>query len=102
MFCFKLCKCIHVSDCLLSSQEQFFVLIPRYTSFTYSTDNGFKLLLRRVNFITVLDYSLYVSLTLIILTTDIASIIQRALFGSVDSQVLLTSDNYGYEVLDFA
>ena len=34
--------------------------------------------------------------------TDIVSIIQRALFGSVDSQVLLTSDNYGYEVLDFA
>ena len=52
-----------------------------------------------MNFITVLNHSLYVSLILIALTTDIVSIIQQASFGGVDSQALLTSDNYG-NVLD--
>ena len=53
-----------------------------------------------MNFITVLNHSLYVSLILIALTTDIVSIIQQASFGGVDSQALLTSDNYGNDVLD--
>ena len=66
----------HVSDCSLSSLEQFLIQIPRYTLFTYSIDNGFKLLPGRVNFIIVLYHSLYV--TLIAFMTDIVSIIQQA------------------------
>ena len=59
VFCSKLCKCTRVSNCSLSSLEQFLALIPLYTSFTYSIDNGFKLTLGSVNVITVLNYSLY-------------------------------------------
>ena len=88
VFCSKLRKFTQFSDCPPSSLEQFLALIPRYTSFTYCTGNGFKLLLGRVNFITVLNHSL---ITLIALTTDIVSIIQRVSFGDVDSQVLLTT-----------
>ena len=86
IFASNLCKCTRVSDCPLSSLEKFLAVIPRYTSFTYSNDNGFKLLLGRVNFVTVLNHSLYVSLTLIALITDIVSIIQRASSGGLDSQ----------------
>ena len=66
-------------------------LIPRCTSLTYSVDNGFNLLLGRVIFMTVLNPYLYVSLTVIALMTDIASIIQRVYFRGVDSKALLTS-----------
>ena len=59
LFCSKLCKCTHVSDCSLSSLEQLKALIPQYTSLTYSIDNGFKLPLCSVNFITDLNHSLY-------------------------------------------
>ena len=90
IFCCKLCKCTRVPDCLLSSREQFLALIPWYISSTY-TANGFKILLGRVNFMSVLSLPLYVSLTLIAVMTDIVSIIQRASFGGVDSQVLVTS-----------
>ena len=90
-FVLNFCKSTRVSDCPLSSLEQFLALILRYKSFAYSIDNGFKLLLGRVNFITVLNHSLYISLTLIAPMTDIVSIIQRASFGGVDSQALLTS-----------
>ena len=89
IFCSKPLKCTHVSDCPLSFSEQFLALIPRYTSFTYFTDNGFKPLLGRVNFIIILYHSLYV--TLIPLMTDIASNIQQASFRGVDWQALLTS-----------
>ena len=71
VFCFRICKCTLVSDCPTSTLEQFLALIPRYTPLTYSIDNGFKLLLGRVNFVTVLNHSLYVSLTLIALMTYI-------------------------------
>ena len=54
-----------------------------------------------MNFVTVLNNSLHVSLTLVVLTTLIVSIIQRASFGSVDSQALLTSDNCENDILDF-
>ena len=92
---------LNVSFSLLTSiGTNILALISRQTSFTYSIDNGFKLLLGRVNFITVLKHSLYVSLTLIVLTTNKVSIIQRASFGGVDSQALLTSDNYGNDILD--
>ena len=65
--------------------------VPLYTSFTYSIDQGFKLLLGRVSFVTVLKHSLYVSLTLTALMTDIVSIMQWVSFRCVDSQGLLTS-----------
>ena len=41
--CSKLCKFTCVSDCPRLSLEQFLVLIPQYTSCTYSINNGFKL-----------------------------------------------------------
>ena len=59
IFCSKLCKCTRVSNYSLSSLEQFLSLIPLYTSFIYSIDNGFKLPLGSVNVITVLNHSLY-------------------------------------------
>ena len=71
----KLCKCTRVSNCPLLSLEQFLGLISRCTSFTYSIDNEIKLQLGRVNFITVLNHSLNVSLTLIALMTDTVSIV---------------------------
>ena len=43
IFCSKLWKCTRVSDCPLLSLEQFLALILRYTSCTYSIDNGFTL-----------------------------------------------------------
>ena len=43
----------------LSSFISSAVLIPRYISLTYAIDNGFKLLLARVSFMTVLNHSLY-------------------------------------------
>ena len=67
IFCSKLCKGTRVSDCPLSSVEQFVALF----------------------------------LTLITVTTDIAFIIQLVSFGDVDSQALLTSNNYRNNVLDF-
>ena len=91
IFYSKLCERTYVLDCSLSSLEQFLSLIPRYKSFTYSTDNDFKLLIGRVNFVTVLSHCFYVSLTLVALMTDIVSIIRRALIGCFDSQALLTS-----------
>ena len=74
---------------VFSFLEQFLIQIPRYTLFTYSIDNDFKLLPGRVNFVIVLYHSLYVTLTA--LTTDIVSIIQQASFGGVESQDLLIS-----------
>ena len=59
IFCSKLCKCSRVSNCPLSSLEQFLALIPLYISFKYSIENGFKLPLRSVNVTTVLNHSLY-------------------------------------------
>ena len=59
IFCPKHCKCTLVSNCPLSSRKQFLALIPLYTSFTYSIDNGFKLPPGSVNVITVLNHSLY-------------------------------------------
>ena len=59
IFCSKLSKCTRVSNCPLSSLEQFLALIPLYTSFTYSIDNGFKIPLGNVNVITVSNHSLY-------------------------------------------
>ena len=38
IFSSKLCKYTRVSECHLSSLEQFLVIIPRHTSFTYSID----------------------------------------------------------------
>ena len=67
IFCSKLCKGTLVTDCPLSSVEQFVALF----------------------------------LTLITVTTDIAFIIQLVSFGDVDSQALLTSNNYRNNVLDF-
>ena len=87
----KICKCTRVSNCPLSSLEQFLALILRYISFIYSVDNGFNLALGIVNFMTVLNHFLYVSLTLIALMTDMVFIIQQAYFSAVDSQALLTS-----------
>ena len=78
-----------MSQVILSFLEQFLALIPRYTLFTYFTDNGFKSLLGRANFIIILYHSLYV--TLIPFMTDIASNIQQASIGDVDWQALLTS-----------
>ena len=60
IFCSKLSKCTRVSNCPLSSLEQFLAQIPLCTSFTYSTDNGFKLPLGSVNAKTVLNQSLYI------------------------------------------
>ena len=71
-----------MSQVILSFLEQFLALIPRYTLFTYFTDNGFKSLLGRANFIIILYHSLYV--TLIPFMTDIASNIQQASVGDVD------------------
>ena len=59
IFCSKLSKCTRVSNCPLSSLEQFFALIRLYASFTYSIDNGFKLPFGSMNVITVLNHSLY-------------------------------------------
>ena len=70
-----------VSNCTLSSLGQFLILLHRYTFFTYSIDGAFKLRLHRVNFVTVLNHSLYVSLILIALTTDVISTIQRLHLG---------------------
>ena len=67
IFCSKLCKGTLVTDCPLSSVEQFVALF----------------------------------LTLITVATDIAFIIQLVSFGDVDSQALLTSNNYRNNVLDF-
>ena len=67
IFCSKLCKGTLVTDCPLSSVEQFVALF----------------------------------LTLITVATDIAFIIQLVSFGNVDSQALLTSNNYRNNVLDF-
>ena len=80
----KLCKCTRFSDCPLSSLEQFLAL-------QNSADNGFKLLLVRVNFLTVLHHSLYVYLILVALMNDTVSIIHWTYFRVVDSQALLTS-----------
>ena len=101
IFCFKLFKSTRVSDCPLLSLGKFLALIPRYILLTYSIDNEFKLLLVTVNFITVLNHSLYVSLTLIA-SHAIVSIIQRALFGAVDSQALLTSIRSSYFMTETA
>ena len=51
IFCSKLCKCTGVSDCLLSSLEQSLALIILMMNL--------KLPLGRVNFMTVLNHSLY-------------------------------------------
>ena len=67
IFCSKLCKGTLVTDCPLSSVEQFVALF----------------------------------LTLVTVLTDIAFIIQLVSFGDVDSQALLTSNNYRNNVLDF-
>ena len=67
IFCSKLCKGTLVTDCPLSSVEQFVALF----------------------------------LTLVTVPTDIAFIIQLVSFGDVDSQALLTSNNYRNNVLDF-
>ena len=64
------------------------VLSTNYIVHTHTIDNGFILLLSTVNLITVLNHSLYVSLSLIALMTAIVSIIQWAKFGSVDSEDL--------------
>ena len=99
-FCHKLCKCTRFSDCPLSSMEQFLALIPRYTSFTFCIDNGFKLLLGRVNFITVLNHSLYISLALVALITEIVS--SRLHLGVlIHKPCLHQLDNYGNGVLEF-
>ena len=99
-FCHKLCKYTHFSDCPLSSMEQFLALIPRYTSFTFCIDNGFKLLLGRVNFITVLNHSLYISLALVALITEIVS--SRLHLGVlIHKPCLHQLDNYGNGVLEF-
>ena len=58
IFWSKLCKCTHVWNCPLSSLEQFLALIPVYTSFTYSVDNGFKLPLGSVNFVSLNSFLL--------------------------------------------
>ena len=54
IFCSKPSKCTQDSDCPFSFLEQFLIQIPRYTLFTYSIDNDFKLLPGRVNFVIVL------------------------------------------------
>ena len=100
IFYSKRCKCTRVSDCPLSSLEHFLALIPQYKSFTYTVDNDFKLLIGRVNFMTVLSHSLYFSLNLIALMTDTVSIIQRPDL-SVLIHKLHQTDNYGNNILDF-
>ena len=98
IFCSKLCKDIPVSSCPLSCLEQFLPLISRYTSFTYPIDNGFKLPLDRMNFITVLNHCFHVSFDLIALTTDTVFVIQRVSFEAADSQAWLTSNNYRNDI----
>ena len=58
IFCSKFCKFTRVSNCSVSSLEQFLPLIPLYTSFTYSIDKTFKLPPSSVNVITVWNHSL--------------------------------------------
>ena len=95
IFCSKLCKLTHVSDCLLLSLEQLLALIPRYISFIYCIDNGFKILLRRVNFIIALNQSLYVFLILIAFMTGIVSIIQRVSLGVLIHNPYLRKWSFG-------
>ena len=101
IFYSELCKYTRVSDCPLSSLEHFFALIPRHTSFSYSINNGFKLILGRVNFVIVLNHDLYISLTLIALMTDV--VLSSGLYLGVLIQKLCLHllDNYGNDVLDF-
>ena len=84
----QLSKWTRALDCPLSSLEQIHT-IPRYISFTHCVNNGYNLILGRVNFITVLNHSLYISFALKAVMNDVVFITKRAYFmGVVDSQAL--------------
>ena len=70
IFCSKPCKCTRVSDYPLLSVEKFLALMPRYTSCTYSIDNGFKLPLGQNELYNSLKL-FFVSLNSLLLLSDL-------------------------------
>ena len=72
IFCSKFWKCLRVSDSPLLSLELFLALIPRYTSCTYSIDNGVKLSLGQNELYNNLKL-FFVSLNSLLLLFDLLS-----------------------------